>query len=192
MNKGTDVKPSIGETITRKGVPSLHSHFLKYNSFEGHQQGTISDTNISPAPEFVCMLCKRISQEKSAVTTELMCKQPEVNSTCEPNMALTNLKTGKSQRPRYQMHYKKRAVPDMEKSSAISRKVQCHSARLPPQASESTLMPSPHEPQVAAPRRDHPTTLQSRTPDAPGHIKECIHSKVYLIFIAFSSSAFFF
>ncbi len=139
---------------------------------QDHQQGTISDPSISPAPEFVCMLCKSISQEKLAVSTELMCKQPEVNSTCEPNTALTNLKTGQSQRPRYQMHYSKRAVPDM-----------------PDMASESTLMPFPHEPQVAAPLRNHPAALQSRTPDAPEHIKERIHSKVYVIFIAFSSSA---
>ncbi len=66
---------------------------------QDHQQGTTGD--ISPS-----------------ITPELVGTQSEVNSTCECITALTDLKTGRSRRYRFHMHYSTRAVPGMDSESA--------------------------------------------------------------------------
>ncbi len=152
--------PSVGEMITRKGGPSLNFMAETQELFSPSVEEKITCTG---GPSFNVMEAQELAQELTtsdiniSSAPELICKQPEVNSTCEPNTALTNFKTRQSQRPRNQMYYSKRAVPDI--------------------ASKSTRIPSPHEPQVAAPRRDQHTS-NSRTPDASDHIKERTHSKV--------------
>jgi len=242
------------------------------------QQETTGDINISSAPESAG-------------------RQLEVNSTCEPNRALTDLKTRQSQFPRNQMHDTIRAVSDMttrgvtssealatsggevrlqsperdenhmhlkvkglhgnftvfkiKKTTSLKKAIEKYCMREgfemnricfllngnrvsetqtlaelnmldedmmearyvkaeqeQEYPNESTLMPSPCEPQVTSPRsnhftslhsrppdvldhtrlmpstyeptvhRDHFTSLQSLPSDAPDHIKKCIHTKV--------------
>ena len=100
------------EKISSLGTPSIREGRVSGARAQDIHTWRGNETEsriISRGPPAISALPLRLSWQARSRT---------VNSTCECNTALTDLKTGRSQRPRFQMHYSTRAVSDMDSESA--------------------------------------------------------------------------